>query len=57
MIGLCLPEVETPEVMEEMEVESCLPVVMLPVEETCVIPICLSIVTTPTPHLLICAIS
>ena len=53
MIGLGLPEVETLKVTEEMEVEFRPLVVMLLVEEAQVIPMPLTIVTTPTPHFLI----
>jgi len=51
MIGLGLPEVEIPNVTEELEVKFRQQVVMLLPEETRVIPTPLLIVTTVTPHL------
>jgi len=53
MIALGVPKVEIPEKQEEMEVESRLLVVMLPVDKTRVIPIPLLIVTNLSPHPLI----
>ena len=53
IIGLGLPNVEIPKITEETTVEFRLLVLILVVEESCVIPIPLPIVTTPTPHLVI----